>query len=144
MNNMEISMLNYLRDAERLLASAGWSTRSEKCGAEYEPVKKEIADMVKYAKNMKLSSVLDIPFYVFSIKGVSRAFTHQAAFASLPGQLPRRSSNFGLGNELTENGGPNGRRSRHCEGRFWKNSSSDWRRSYCERCDFKLLPGVFA
>jgi thymidylate synthase (FAD) len=74
---MEILLLNYLKDADRLLAAAGWATRSEKCGAEYEPSEKEVRDMVKYSKEMKLSSVLDIPFFVFSIKDVSRAFTHQ-------------------------------------------------------------------
>lgn len=74
---MELLMLNYLRDADRLLAAAGWATRSEKCGAEYEPSGKEVSNMVKYAKDMKLSSVLDIPFFVFSMKDVSRAFTHQ-------------------------------------------------------------------
>lgn len=74
---MEVLMLNYLKDADRLLTAAGWATRSERCGAEYEPTDKEVRDMVKYSKEMKLSSVLDIPFFVFSIKDVSRAFTHQ-------------------------------------------------------------------
>ena len=74
---MEILMLSHLRDADRLLAAAGWATRSARCGAEYEPTEKEVRDMVKYSKEMKLSSVLDIPFFVFSIKDVSRAFTHQ-------------------------------------------------------------------
>ncbi len=74
---MEVLMLNYLKDADKLLAAAGWATRNERCGAEYEPSEKEVRDMVKYSKEMKLSSVLDIPFFVFSIKDVSRAFTHQ-------------------------------------------------------------------
>jgi len=74
---MEILMLNYLKDADRLLAAAGWATKSGKCAAEYEPNEKEIRDMVKFSKEMKLSSVLDIPFFVFSIKDVSRSFTHQ-------------------------------------------------------------------
>ena len=74
---MEVLMLSHLRDADRLLAAAGWATRSAECGAEYEPTEKEVRDMVKYSKEMKLSSVLDIPFFVFSIKDVSRAFTHQ-------------------------------------------------------------------
>jgi len=74
---MEILMLNYLKDADRLLAAAGWATRSAKCAAEYEPSEKEVRDMVKYSKEMKLSSVLDIPFFVFSLKDVSRSFTHQ-------------------------------------------------------------------
>lgn len=74
---MEILMQNYLKDSERILASAGWATRSPKCGAEYEATDTEIRDMIKYAKEMKLSSVLDIPFFVFSIKDVSRSFTHQ-------------------------------------------------------------------
>jgi len=74
---MEILMLSHLKDADRLLAAAGWATRSARCGAEYEPTEKEVRDMVKYSKEMKLSSVLDIPFFVFSIKDVSRAFTHQ-------------------------------------------------------------------
>ncbi len=74
---MEVLMLSHMKDADRLLAAAGWATRSEKCGAEYEPTDREVRDMVRYSKEMKLSSVLDIPFFVFSIKDVSRAFTHQ-------------------------------------------------------------------
>jgi len=74
---MEVLMLNYLKEADKLLASAGWATRSERCGAEYEPDEHEVRDMVRYSKEMKLSSVMDIPFFVFSIKDVSRAFTHQ-------------------------------------------------------------------
>ncbi|MBN2331070.1 MAG: FAD-dependent thymidylate synthase [Candidatus Aenigmarchaeota archaeon] len=74
---MEVLLLDHLKDADRLLAAAGWATRSERCGAEYKPTDKEVRDMVKYSKEMKLSSVLDIPFFVFSIKDVSRAFTHQ-------------------------------------------------------------------
>jgi thymidylate synthase (FAD) len=74
---MEVLMLSHMEDADRLLAAAGWATRSDKCGGEYDPTDKEVRDMVKYSKEMKLSSVLDIPFFVFSIKDVSRAFTHQ-------------------------------------------------------------------
>ena len=74
---MEVLMLDHLKDSERLLAAAGLATRSERCGAEYEPTDKEVRYIVKYCKDMKHSSVLDIPFFVFSIKDVSRAFTHQ-------------------------------------------------------------------
>jgi len=74
---MEIFLTNYLKNSEELLAAAGWATRSDKCGAEFRPSEKETADMIKYAREMKLSSVLDIPFFVFSLKDVSRSFTHQ-------------------------------------------------------------------
>ena len=74
---MEIHVSDFLREPEKALASAGWATRSEKSGAELEPTKDEIKKMVNYSKDMKLSSVLNIPFFVFSVKDVSRAFTHQ-------------------------------------------------------------------
>ncbi len=74
---MEILLMNYLRDPERTLGGAAWATTTEQAGAEFEPTDRQVQDMISYAKSMKLSSVMDIPFFVFSFKDVSRAFTHQ-------------------------------------------------------------------
>jgi thymidylate synthase (FAD) len=74
---MEILLMNYLREPERTLGGAAWATTTEQAGAEFEPTEKQVSEMIKYAKTMKLSSVLDIPFFVFSVKDVSRSFTHQ-------------------------------------------------------------------
>ncbi len=74
---MEILLMNYLRNPEKTLGGAAWATTTEQAGAEYDVTDEQVDAMLKYAKDMKLSSVLDIPFFVFSVKDVSRAFTHQ-------------------------------------------------------------------
>jgi len=74
---MELLLFNYLKNPERTLAAAAWATTTEQAGAEFEPTDKQVADMISYSKKMKLSSVMNIPFFVFSFKDVSRAFTHQ-------------------------------------------------------------------
>jgi len=74
---MEILLMNYLRNPEKTLGGAAWATTTEQAGAEYEVTDEQVDSMLKYAKDMRLSSVLDIPFFVFSVKDVSRAFTHQ-------------------------------------------------------------------
>ena len=74
---MHIFVLSYLKDAEKILTAGGLATRSEKCAAEIEPTEEDVRKMTKYAKEMKLSSVLDFPWYIISIKDVSRSFTHQ-------------------------------------------------------------------
>jgi thymidylate synthase (FAD) len=74
---MEILLMNYLREPEKTLGGAAWATTTEQAGAEFEPTEKQVSEMINYTKSMKLSSVLDIPFFVFSMKDISRAFTHQ-------------------------------------------------------------------
>ncbi len=74
---MEILLMNYLREPEKTLGGAAWATTTEQAGAEFKPTEKQVSEMIKYSKDMRLSSVLDIPFFVFSVKDVSRAFTHQ-------------------------------------------------------------------
>ena len=74
---MKVTLVEYIRDAEKILTAGGLATRSHKTLAEYEPTEKEIKMMIKLSKEMKLSSILDFPYYIFTIKDVSRSFTHQ-------------------------------------------------------------------
>lgn len=76
---MEVFVLNYMPEVERVTAAAGWATRSLKSANELSKTvtDKEIQDMIKYSKEMKLSSVLNFPYYLFGFNGVSRSFTHQ-------------------------------------------------------------------
>lgn len=74
---MRLYLLKYTEGAEELIAAGGYATSSQKSAAKYKPTKKEVNDMVKFALDMNLSSILDFPYYVFAIEGVSRSFTHQ-------------------------------------------------------------------
>ncbi|OYT30807.1 MAG: thymidylate synthase (FAD) [Thermofilum sp. ex4484_79] len=76
---MEVYILNYIPEAEKITASIAWSSISLFCAPEYESMLKEkdIEKMFKLARKMKLSSVLDFPYYIISFKDVSRSFTHQ-------------------------------------------------------------------
>ena len=76
---MEVFVLSYMPDIERATAAAGWATRSLKSADEVLKTvgEKEIQEMIRYSKQMKLSSVLNFPYYLFGFKGVSRSFTHQ-------------------------------------------------------------------
>jgi len=76
---MDINLLGYIPNAEKILGSAGHATSSKESGYEfYQHIKpKEIDTMIKFAKRMKLGSVLDFPYINFCVKNCSRAATHQ-------------------------------------------------------------------
>lgn len=74
---MRIILLDYLEDSERVMTAGALATRSSKVAADISPTSKQVANMIKWTKEMKLSSVLDFSYYIFSIEGVSRSFTHQ-------------------------------------------------------------------
>jgi len=74
---MRIILLDYLENAEEIMTAGALATRSSKVAADIEPTEKQIRNMIKWTKEMKLSSVLDFSYYIISIEGVSRSFTHQ-------------------------------------------------------------------
>ena len=74
---MRIILLDYLEDAEKIMTAGALATRSSKVAADIDPKEKQIKNMIKWTKKMRLSSVLDFSYYIISIGGVSRSFTHQ-------------------------------------------------------------------
>ncbi|HDI31515.1 MAG: FAD-dependent thymidylate synthase [Thermoprotei archaeon] len=75
---MKVYIMGYLKDSEKLTASIAWSSISLFPSSEMTvPSDKEIERIFRLSREMKLSSVLDFPFYIFSFKDVSRSFTHQ-------------------------------------------------------------------
>ena len=74
---MRIVLLDYLEDSEKIMTAGALATRSRKSAADIIPSEDEIRKMIKWTKKMKLSSVLDFSYYIITIEGVSRSFTHQ-------------------------------------------------------------------
>ncbi len=76
---MKLCLLSYSPDAERILAAAAYATsRRESARLCLRTItEEEIRRMLEWTKEMKLSSVLDFPYFVFCFEEVSRAFTHQ-------------------------------------------------------------------
>ena len=74
---MKVTLLDYMENAEKIMVAAAYATRSPRSAVDIDPTDKMIRDMVKWTKKYKLSSVLDFPYYIFTIEGVSRVFTHQ-------------------------------------------------------------------
>ncbi len=74
---MRIILLDYLEDSEMVMTAGALATRSNKVAADISPTDKQIRNMIKWTKEMKLSSVLDFSYYIFSFENVSRSFTHQ-------------------------------------------------------------------
>ena len=76
---VDVYILNYLPNMEKITATIAWSSISIFSAPEYEKIikEKDIEKMFKLARKMKLSSILDFPYYIISFKGVSRSFTHQ-------------------------------------------------------------------
>lgn len=74
---MRIILLDYLENSEKIMTAGALATRSPKVAADISPTEKQIKNMIKWTKEMKLSSVLDFSYYIFSFEGVSRSFTHQ-------------------------------------------------------------------
>ena len=74
---MRIILWDYLEDAEKVMVAGAFATRSHKVAADLEVTDEQIRKMLKWTKEMKLSSVLDFGYYIVSIEGVSRSFTHQ-------------------------------------------------------------------
>jgi len=66
-----------MEDAEKIMTAGAYATRSERTGVDINITEQDIRRMIKWAKKMRLSSVLDFGYYIFSIEGVSRSFTHQ-------------------------------------------------------------------
>jgi len=74
---MKISILAYLPGVEELVAKIAWASISGLPPPEISVSEDDVTRLFRLARTMKLSSVLDFPFYIFSISGVSRVFTHQ-------------------------------------------------------------------
>ena len=74
---MKVSILAYLPGVEELVAKIAWASISGLPPPEISVGEADVARLFRLARTMKLSSVLDFPFYIFSISGVSRVFTHQ-------------------------------------------------------------------
>lgn len=79
MIDVDVYILDYLPEMEKLTATIAWSSISVFSAPEYEKMikEKDIEKMFKLARKMKLSSILDFPYYIISFKDVSRSFTHQ-------------------------------------------------------------------
>ncbi|AAR38870.1 NEQ015 [Nanoarchaeum equitans Kin4-M] len=74
---MRITVIDYFKDIEDIIGITAKSTQSLFPPSELEIDQKDIDDMLKYTVEHKLSSVLDFPYYIIEIYGVSRSFTHQ-------------------------------------------------------------------
>ncbi len=74
---MRVSVLGYFKDIETLVSTTAKSTQSLYPPSDLDLKDEEIEEMLKYAVEHKLSSVLDFPYYIIEIYGVSRSFTHQ-------------------------------------------------------------------
>ena len=76
---MRVYILSYFPDALKVTSSCAWATISDKPAPEIIEslnYRKQLK-MIRYAKIMRLSSVLDFPYYIISFADVSRCFTHQ-------------------------------------------------------------------
>ena len=70
--------MGYLKESESLTASIAWSSISSLSPPDNpDPSLEDVERMFYLTRKMKLSSVLDFPFYIFAFKNVSRVFTHQ-------------------------------------------------------------------
>lgn len=74
---MKIYLLKYTEGGEKLMAVAGFGTRSKNPAAEITPSAKGIERIIHFAVDKHHSSLLDFPYYILSIDDVSRSFTHQ-------------------------------------------------------------------
>ena len=74
---MKVSILSYIADGEEIIARCGNSTSSETPPSEYQITKEDARKFIKTAKKMRLSSVFDFPYIVYSLEDVSRSLTHQ-------------------------------------------------------------------
>lgn len=74
---MKIYLLKYTEGGEEIVAVGGLGTHSKKSAAEIKPTRKKVKRMIDFAIEKKHSSLLDFPYYVLAMKGVSRSFTHQ-------------------------------------------------------------------
>ncbi len=74
---MRIVLWAYFPDAEKILSKGAWATVSHTVAPDLKVSLEDIEKMIRFAKTKKLSSILDFPYYIFSIEGVSRSFTHQ-------------------------------------------------------------------
>lgn len=69
--------MKYTEGAEEIVAVSGFGTHSEKSAAHITPTEKGVERMIDFAIEKGHSSLLDFPYYVLTIEGVSRSFTHQ-------------------------------------------------------------------
>ncbi len=74
---MRIILWDYIRDAEEIMVKGALATRSRLPGPDIGVSDKQIGQMIRITKKLRLSSVLDFGYYIVSISGVSRSFTHQ-------------------------------------------------------------------
>ncbi|MCR8472578.1 MAG: FAD-dependent thymidylate synthase [Crenarchaeota archaeon] len=74
---MRVILWAYFPDAEEILSKGAWATVSHSVVPDIKPRVEDTEKIIKLAKTKKLSSILDFPYYVFSIEDVSRIFTHQ-------------------------------------------------------------------
>ena len=74
---MRIILWDFLEDAERIMTAGALATRSHSVAPDLEVSSDQIRRMIRLTKMLKLSSVLDFGYYIVSIEGVSRSFTHQ-------------------------------------------------------------------
>ncbi len=76
---MEVKLLSYTKDAEKLCAAAAHSCYSQDSASEIldKIEEKNWARMLEAPLNMGHQSVIEHACYTFSIEGVSRALTHQ-------------------------------------------------------------------
>ena len=74
---MRVVLWAYFPDAEEILSKGAWATVSHTVASDIQVSADDVEKMIRFAKTKKLSSILDFPYYVFSIEGVSRSFTHQ-------------------------------------------------------------------
>lgn len=74
---MKVAILRYMDDGEEIIARCGTSTSSETPPSEYQVTEEDARKFIKTAKKMRLSSVFDFPYVVYSVEDASRSFTHQ-------------------------------------------------------------------
>lgn|GEM_PF-147295 len=66
-----------IKEVEELTAKIGWSSIMLTPCINSEVDDSKLKGLLKAAVKLRLGSVLDFPYYIFTFEGVSRAFTHQ-------------------------------------------------------------------
>ncbi|MEX0569198.1 MAG: FAD-dependent thymidylate synthase [Candidatus Njordarchaeota archaeon] len=74
---MRIILWDYMENAEEVMTKGALATMSNTVAPDLRVTEEQKHKMIRYSKKMKLSSILDFGYYIFSFEGVSRSFTHQ-------------------------------------------------------------------
>jgi len=74
---MEVKLLAYTPEPELMCAKAMKTCRTRQPASELELSREDVARLIRHAKKLGPSSVLEHASFTFSISGISRACSHQ-------------------------------------------------------------------